>query len=652
MTGLTAQLRLALSVGVVGGFALGCREALLTLEANAFVQPGQYFFLYLTIPILAWMALGALLLLPCGVIVGLVGTLSEGRDALWVYGSVLAFAGGLSVFLPWTTAVTAHLAAVGVAAGPGLRLLLALIGVGLAAGGALVAGAAAAWYAKRAARPLRYVTTLVGVIALVALWPVIHFFTSDWKWGRAVHEAGTSGAELPHVLLISIDTLRADHLGSYGDPDQVTPNLDRLAAEGAAFRHAITSSPWTLPAVASLFTGLYPRHHGAGAITNRRDPLGRSALPDGSWTLARALGERGYRTHAIVTNPYLALRYGFGQGFDSYENVTIESEAFLALAQTTVVRLLHWARPDLIIGDRGDTVSARAVRWLDRVDTRRPFFLWVHYVDPHPPYSRPGATRHKSFRTDSLLAPPALNGGELTVTSPDVARLRSGEIRLSAAQKAAVQALYRAEVAQVDSAVGTVLEALDRRGLRERTLVVCVADHGEEFWEHGGVEHGHTVYDELLRVPLMMRWPGRVPAGTWVDPVVRITDVAPTILDLLALPVPVQRDGATLMPLIRGDESLPRVALSENMLFAEERVGLRTQAYKYVRWETGKEEVYDLTADPGERVDLAGVSATLAPLRQLHAALAQDSTVVTGTRDAPQLDEGAAQALRALGYLR
>src|SRR5207245_5431219 len=132
-----------------------------------------------------------------------------------------------------------------------------------------------------------------------------------------------------------------------------------------------------------------------------------------------------------------------------------------------------------IIGDRGDTVSDRATRWLDSVPANRPFFLWLHYIDPHAPYARANATRHKSFREDSVLAPSAVSLDDILVRSPDVARLRSGEIRLSSEQKEAVRTLYRAEVATVDRAVGTVLDALDGHGLRDRTLVVIVGDHGE-----------------------------------------------------------------------------------------------------------------------------------------------------------------------------
>jgi arylsulfatase A-like enzyme len=642
---VTVPLRHALSVGLVGGFVLGAREALLTLQANAFVQPGQYLWGYLATPVLAWMVLAVVLLLPVGIAVAFVrrGVHAEGLE---IYAATLAFAGGLSISLPWAGVILAHLKAVGLPVAFSVRLVVWALAGGLAVVAALIVGSAVRGWAVRAERPLRYATRVAIVLGLVLLWPSGRFLLSDWKRPGEFHPTAARASQ-PNVLLISIDTLRADHLGSYGDKHGLTPHLDQLAHDGVVFEQTITSSPWTLPAVVSLFTGLYPRHHGAGSVANRLDPLGRSPLPAGTWTLTGELREHGYRTQAIVTNPYLALRYGLGGGFDGYENVTIESEAFLAFNQTTAERLLELVRPDLIVGDRGEVVSAKARQWLSGVGAE-PFFLWLHYIDPHPPYSRAGVTQHKSFRSDSLLAPAADVPEATTLTSPDVARLRSGEIRLSPEQKEAVHALYRAEVASVDQAVGAVLEAIDQAGLRERTLVICVADHGEEFWDHGGVEHGHTVYEELVHVPLLMRWPGHLEAGTRIDAVTRIIDLAPTVLELLGMAAPAL-DGKSLLPLLRGEEQPPRIALSENLLFAEERVGLRTARYKYVRWDTGKEEIYNLEVDPEELRDLAGSSSAREALHPLYAAAVGDGAAPRAVQ--PLLDYRAEAALRALGYL-
>ncbi len=642
------RLRLAGTVGVVGGFVFGAREALVAAQANAFVQPGQYLALYLSVPMLAWMVLAVALLVP----VALLPLGRTPRRTFSLFAVVLGFVGGLSIAWPWCSAVTDRLRDVGQAADWQVTAAVWVTALGLAGGTAAVIGAATAWYAARVARPLYFLSRCALFAALLLLWPPLRFFATDWVWGVAARSSAPPQSNQPNILLISIDTLRADHLGCYGDTHGLTPHLDQLAHEGVVFEQTITSAPWTLPAMASLLTGQNPHHHGAGVITNRRDPLGRSALPAEAWRLTTALRERGYRTQAIVTNPYLALRYGLGSGFDGYENVTIESEAFLAFSDTTVMRLVRWWSPDLIIGDRGETVSDHGVRWLAR-NRRGPFFLWLHYIDPHPPYSRAGVTRHKSFRGDTSFASDGRNPAPFALTSPDVARLRSGEIRLSAEQKEAVRDLYRAEVASVDAAIGQVLAALDAQGLREQTLVVVVADHGEEFWEHGGVEHGHTVYEELIHVPLLMRWPGHLPVETRVAPVVRIIDVAPTILDLLDITPPADLDGSTLRGLTHAPTAPAggRLALVENMLFAEERTGLRTDQFKYVHWENGKEEVYWLANDAREQRDLAGSNESIRPLRELYAPLAGGAAA--GSHAVAPADDGSAEAaLRALGYLR
>ena len=638
---------MALSVGVVGGFVLGVRESLLTLEANAFVQPAQYFFAYVAVPVLAWMALGPFLLAPAAVIRRMFRRTPEAGASLGFYWRVFGLAGGLSITLPWVNDIRDQMAAVGFETGLGTSTMLYGLATGLAGCLAIVIGAAAALAERRVRQLLRVATPALLATSVLLMVPIVQFLGNDWRWPASAGERSASRAERPNIVLISIDTLRADHLGAYGAPDASTPRLDEVAREGVVFEQTITSSPWTLPAMASLFTGLYPRHHGAGRITNRRDPLGRAGLSSDTWTVTAALQQAGYVTQAIVSNPYLALRYGFGAGFDGYENLTIESEFFLAGAHVTIVRLLGWLRPDLLVGDRGNRISAAAVRWLQGVDPTRPFFLWLHYVDPHAPYSLAGVTAHKTFRGDSLLGARGPVEKEVTAISPDVARLRSGEVQLSAAQKDAVRQLYQAEVTNVDTAVGTVLEALERRDLAQRTLVVIVGDHGEEFWEHGGVEHGHTVYDEIVKVPFLIRLPGVLPAGARVPQLVRITDVAPTVLELANIEPPATLDGESTMPLIRGTDAGPRVAVIETLLFAEERIGLRTAETKYVLWDNGKEEAFDLRDDPSELRDRSALGNVVRPMRELFARVGAPSPSI-----GPAVADTDFLALRALGYVR
>jgi arylsulfatase len=232
-------------------------------------------------------------------------------------------------------------------------------------------------------------------------------------------------------------------------------------------------------------------------------------------TLASVLGAHGYRTHAVVTNPFLAARYGVDAGFCSFENVTMAGEAVRGMRQTTLVRLVRVLAPARLPSDRASTVGAHAARWL-AAEGDRPFFLWLHILDPHAPYGdRDGAST--SLVLD-LMAFQESSGPEAPFRA--TGRLRAGEYRPDAAERRRIASLYRQDVAFADREIERLLDDLAGRGLLGRTAVVFTADHGEEFWDHGGVEHGRTLYEEVLHVPLVV-----VPAGG-APPAVRRTSPA------------------------------------------------------------------------------------------------------------------------------
>lgn len=623
---------------------------MLVVDRNAFAFSAQYIWLYTLVPVELWTLFALIFLIPLAVLVAIFDPRAAEGRGLWRYAAVAGAVGVTAIVVPLMTGAGVRLAQVGVA-GAGVRVLLMAIAAILILTCACIAGAAAAWHEQRASAPapLRLGSMLAATLLLVGLIPAADFFATERRFltESAPPVAPPEGAPV-NVLIISIDTLRADAVGSYGNKDGLTPNLDRLAREGARFEQAYSSSSWTLPAMASLFTGLDARRHNAGWVSDARDPLARTRLSPELWTLTGSLRERGYETAAIVTNPFLTLRYGFGRGFDTYENFSIAADIFVAFQDTSLVRFATWVMPSLVPGDRSGVVTARAAEWLRRRSSERPFYLWVHYIDPHAPYSPGGdKTRISSFRGDSLLG--GTPAGDFVDSTPDIARLRSGEVRPDAEQKRQMRRLYDGEVAEVDAAIGNLLAALDDTGASASTLVVCVSDHGEEFWEHGGVEHGRTVYDEVVHVPLLMRWPGRITAGTTVGSLVRITDIAPTVIEATGGTIPQKLDGFSLRQMLRGGAVPERVAFIENMHFAEERLGLRTPTHKYVRWENGKEEVYDLRRDPGERVDLAGDDAVIAPLRAMSDQFAAASEP---NRDSKTVSPTGAtrEALRALGY--
>lgn len=635
---------------------LGLADAASALWSSRGVAPAATIPLCLTAPFV----LALVVLLPATPVVALVwrarGDADAGRAAalLGVAAALAVLRGADVLRAAWRDAGAASLAS---------WSLLPVAAVALAV--AVVAARFAARVLRRAGDSVRRrLVVVAAVVQIVALAGVA------WQWRRegrglerdllsaawtspseaaerppyaAVKSSSTHASATPadHLVLVTIDTLRADHL----NPRHM-PHASALANQGARFTAAFAASSWTLPAMASLMTGLPASRHGAGVATGV-DPLARSPLPEGVATIATVLRDAGFATRAIVTNPYLGLGYGLGAGFASFENVTMESEAVLTLRPTVGFWIATRLIPSLAISDRGDAVTSRAARFLAQPPPGR-FFLWLHYVDPHAPYD--GVTR--SFR-DDLLA--GSGGGAL----PRMAQLRAGEIRPDAEGRARLRAAYARAVRAVDEQLGAVLALLERHRLASRTLIVVTADHGEELWDHGGVEHGHTLYDELVRVPLVMRCPSCVPAAHEIATPVGIVALAPTVLELLGV-APNERAVPHLTPdagfarALRGEPFVPSPVVSENLLFAEDRVALRTAHHTYVVWPHGKEELYDRARDPTEQRDLAARRGLVRRHRALLAA----------TRDAPRPADGAhgngagtavdgrtRRALAALGYV-
>lgn len=637
---------------LLAGTLLGLADALAASWSNRTVAPHATLPLCLTAPFVV----ATLVLLP----LALLGLLPPYREA-----TVRARAAGL----------------LGVAAGAAvLRVAIALHdawrGTGTTALGppllaaSVAAAACAAWASRKVALAClrrideRWIARLVVVAAITQAAALAGVGWLVQREGRGVvrdalaakarvapssataagqGRSGPAPAGRPeNLVLITIDTLRADHL----DGSRM-PRSSALAADGASFAAAYAASSWTLPALASLMTGLPAAEHGAGRALGE-DPLARSPLSPEHATLATRLARAGFATRAIVTNPYLGLGYGLGQGFASFENVTLESEAALTLRPTLGFWLLEQLMPALAIVDRGDAVTRRAARFLAARERGGRFFLWLHYVDPHAPYD--GATR--SFR-DDLLA-----GGAGAGALPRMAQLRAGEIRPLPAGREALRAAYARAVRAVDVEVGAILDLLDRHDLAARTVVALTADHGEEFWDHGGVEHGHTLFAELVHVPLLIRCPGCAPSGSRIAAPVGIAGLAATLLELLVVApepgAPGPPADAGFAGLVRGEPLPARPVVSENLLFAEERVALRTGRYTYVAWVNGKEELYDRLRDPGELRDLAARRRLLRRHRELLASLrrpAPEEAAANGERKGTGVTAVTRRALQALGYV-
>lgn len=644
--GTSRSIATAASVGLCVGTLLGAIEGLRTLADNVHARPGSYAAFFLGAPLLLTSLASLALALPVG---ALAAGRAPDRVARCCATAILAGATLLTGAF-WRSDLRAALAAIGSEAA-WVAALAAFSCVAIGGVAALGFGAATglAWHGL--GRNGRRMLTASAALLNVALVPALGAYWVTEGEG-VLHQSESGAARAPgerNVLLITLDTVRADRVGAnHGDPPpgtSLTPAIDAVARDGAWFANAISTSSWTLPSVASLLTGELPREHGAGWSRSGLDLLAKSPLRGGP-TLARSLAEHGYLTQAFVTNPYLSVRYGLSQGFAGYENLTLESEIGETLRGVLVFRALRALAPELLPRDRADAVVDRAVRWLRRRHDRK-FLVWVHFIDPHAPYVDPSEGAGTSFRGDTLLG---MRGGAAMpqVAQLDIARMRSGEIHLDAAQRQQLVRLYDLEVAFVDDQVGRLLRELAALGLADDTLVAIVSDHGEEFWDHGGVEHGHTLHDELIRVPLVLRGPG-VPRGLRYEPLVRTTDLAPTLLDLLGLPPLPSRSGASLLPDLVGARHAPRVASSENLLFAEPHTAVRTDALKYIAWSDGHEELYELGADPAERRDLS-TCADLAPARALHAA-SFASVPRRAVTNVVEPDPLTRSALQSLGYV-
>ncbi len=439
---------------------------------------------------------------------------------------------------------------------------------------------------------------------------------------RAVFHPDASGR--PNLVVVLLDTVRHDEVGWGGSSRPTTPRLDRLAAKGRVFTQAIAQASWTKPSTGSLLTGLTPSHHLAvGRPTLNWYP----DLPPERRTLAEALASAGWFTAAVSTNPNIGSAFGFTQGFFRFHEDT-------RLAASGAIRV---AQEEL--SEAG----------------KRPFFLYLHLNDAHYPYTPPPSTRGMFDRDPT---PAQLDGAS-------EARFRRGEPVFDHRDLVHLKAAHEEEIRSLDEEVGSFLS--DLLSQHPNTIAVVLADHGEEFLEHGDLGHGHTLYDELLRVPLMFCWGGAVhlPSGR-SDEQVRVIDVLPTLLDLLGLHWPEgaeELDGRSLLPLFEGRPDPPRPAFAETDSPGSPRSGRtgplrawRTPGWKLILtdpWspQAGRSWLFDLSSDPGEHANLAAQHPR--QLSDLRGALEASGWLIHKAplvTDRAQLPEDLGASLAALGY--
>jgi len=441
----------------------------------------------------------------------------------------------------------------------------------------------------------------------------------------------------PNVLLVVLDTVRADALSCYGNPRPTTPELDQLAGEGTRFDNAYATCFWTLPSHASLLTGLYPSEAGATSETNH--------LPERVTTLAERLAAAGYRTSAVVRNAWISVERGFGQGFEE-------------LAE-------DWRDDTGQEAEEEGQAVERTAEWIrDRGGLGEPWFLFVNLNVAHLPYTPPEPYRSR-FASEEW-------------SEADIDRLMSieggwghlaGGLHLDEADFRILRDLYEAEVSIADEHVGRLLDAIRDSGVLEQTLVIVTADHGENLGDHGLIDHVYSLFDSTVRVPMIVRYPQRFAAGEVVSDAVSLIDVVPTVLDVTGIPTvddglegfAMDDPGIGERPAVFAENGRPingtrllekwfpdfdTAAIDHQMRM------IRSGDIKLIWKADVSAELFDLESDPGELMDLAPDRPDLR--NQLLSDLRSWSLGVE-PRVPPQAfesrDRESLERLRALGYV-
>ncbi len=421
--------------------------------------------------------------------------------------------------------------------------------------------------------------------------------------------------ERPNILLITLDTTRADRLGAYGYAKDTSPNLDALAAESVFYTRAVATSSWTLPSHASLFTGKFTRSH--GARYDAEGPLRLLDAIDGrpSWeqyrarglardevTLAEILAEAGYDTGAVIGGPWLKKVFGLGRGFTHYDDSEIGNLA----------------------GRQADSITRGASSWLETVGGR-PFFLFLNYYDPHGPYAAPRDLVEKFLSPGTVMQRPPRTGEQLN-------------------------ALYDGEVAFMDRHIGVLLDRLKESGKYDRTWIIVTADHGELLGEHRASGHGNSLYQEELHIPMFMKYPAGEAKPARSGERIQLVDIFPLICERLGLETPEGIQGMAPPgidhPIV--SEVYPLEVMSQN----GDWQALYDGEFKFVWNSLGRHQLFNLEADPGETRNLVSLDPgrrddMAARLLDYLVGLPEPGEAVSGE----ELDEQTKQALESLGYV-
>ncbi len=450
-------------------------------------------------------------------------------------------------------------------------------------------------------------------------------FTCQYNWGLYPFNRTVKNKNArPNVLLISVDSLRADHLGCYGYHRNTSPNIDKFASESIIFKNTICQAPWTKPSVGSMLTSLYPGVHGADSVGEYGDnfsvakiPQKVSVLNQAVTTLAETLKDNGYVTAGFTGGGYTHSFFGFSKGFDTYK--------------------------DNAGGIK--TINYEIFDWLKKLQNK-PFFIFTHFFDVHfpykdfPPYNRMFGVYKSRVNVDKQFEID-VNSGKRKLKEEDIKRLLS---------------LYDGGIYYADVHIATLLNMLKKMGCYDNTIIILTSDHGEGFMEHKLIGHTDIMYNELLKIPLLIRWP-ELQRKT-IESQVRSIDIMPTILDFLGIQPPSLLQGVSLSPKIKGKIRNDLIAFSETERRGFQKVVMDGQYKLLYNCASGKEELYDIKEDPGETANIADRKPEkLKEMRSLLEAWNKDleinrAKIQSGSLKKDRIiDELLVNQLKGLGYL-
>jgi len=598
------RLSVAGAAGTLAGLCIGAGLTLEAAASNDAVRYGLYRLILLDLQeyLNTWVLTGLGLMLGGALLCGLLVGLA-GR-----------FLPGRPVLCAWLGAGLTLLVGVGsvaafVHAHRGLPWIAGLLL------GAFVCG----WLF--AAQPAKHLGRLAQKTALVIVAALLLL-----NLGLLADRHGSPPAG-PNIVLIVVDCLRPDHMGRSGYARNTTPALDELARRSVVFERAYANAPWTKPSVATMFTGLYPNAHGATS--------GHGLLPEKALTLAEILRSSGYRTLFFNSgNEFIERAHGFGQGFDTY-----------------VYHPAGHTNAGVITQNFISHVSALG---------RQRFFAYLHYMDAHTPYaSHEASCLFTAHRIEGLE--PGNRQGRFKYL-----RLMTTQGQLDKAGQEYIAALYDAQLRLIDRQIQRVVQALQSTGVLQNTMLIIASDHGEEFWDHGNFEHGHTLYKELLHVPLIVSGTGLAPAEVSVP--VRLIDMAPTVLGLarVAAPAAMVLQGRSLLPLLQGyDQAQGLPVFATGTLYGPEKYCLIREDHKLIvntdqkqsKWNLigyrfeGPLEYYDLRSDPREQSPAPLPANQLALQAELDEFI-NELPLFEGRQLAGHLKKDIRDKLEALGYVQ